>query len=202
MKHFRRKITRKTNEHGEHFGDMRIIPFNSEKYLQFEIGEICVLDSYQFLSTSLDEFVSLLAKAGKDNFLNTLKHGLKVTKIHRIVSFKQSPWLRPWIELCNKRRREANSDFESNLAKLQANATFGKTMENIKNRVNVRLIDDPDRLIKATSSISFRQSEIVNPELVMVRGARPQIKLNKPIAVGFSILKLSKESCTASFTMY
>ena len=99
----------------------------------------------------------------------------------------------PWIELCNKRRHEAKSDFESNLTKLQANATFGKTMENIRNRVNVRLIADPDRLVKATSSISFRQSEIVNPELVMVFRGRPQIKLNKPIAVGYSILELSKE---------
>jgi len=86
----------------------------------------------------------------------------------------------------------ARSDFESDLAKLQPNATFGKTMENVRNRVNVRLIVDPNKLTKAVSKPSFRQSEIINPDLVMVKGARAKIKLNKPIIVGFSVLELSK----------
>jgi len=68
------KLTRKTNHDCEYFGDIRIIPLNSEKYLQFEIGELCFMDSCQFLSSSLDELVSLLAKAGKENFFHILKH--------------------------------------------------------------------------------------------------------------------------------
>ena len=55
------------------------------------------------------------------------RHGLKVSKIHRILSFTQARWMRPWIELCNRNRRAARSDFESDLAKLEANATFGKS---------------------------------------------------------------------------
>ena len=121
-----------------------------------------------------------------------VKHGLKLTKIHRILSFGQAPWLKPWIDLCNKQRREARSDFESDLAKLQANATFGKTMEQVRHRVNVRLIADPTTLTKAVSKTSYRQSEIINPDLVMVRGARSKVTLNKPIAVGFCILEISK----------
>ena len=74
-------------------------------------------------------------------------------------------------------------------AKLQANATFGTTMEQVRNRVNVRLIADPNKLIKA---VTKRESEIINQDLVMVRGARAKITLNKPIAVGFSILEISK----------
>ena len=121
-----------------------------------------------------------------------VKHGLKVTKIHRILSFDQSPWLKSWIDHCNKQRREATSDFHSDLAKLQANATFGKTMEQVRHRVNIRLIADPNKLLKAVSKVSFRQSEIINPELAMVRGARAKVTLNKPIAVGFCILEISK----------
>ena len=83
----------------------------------------------------------------------------------------------------------ARDDFESDLAKLQENATFGKTMENVRNRVNVRLIVDPNKLTKAVSKLSFRQSEIINPDLVMVRAARGKVMLNKPIAVGFSVLE-------------
>jgi len=80
------------------------------------------------------------------------------------------------------------------LAKLQANATFGKTMEQVRNRVNVRLIADPNKLLKAVTKVSFRESEIINQDLVMVRGDRTNITLNKPIAVGFSISEISKWS--------
>ena len=121
-----------------------------------------------------------------------VKHGLIVTKIHRIISFFQRRWLKPWIDVCTRQRIMARSDFEADLAKLQANATFGKTMENVRNRVNVRLIADPDKLTKAVSKPSFRHSEIINQDLVMVKVARGKIMLNKPIAVGFTILELSK----------
>ena len=120
------------------------------------------------------------------------RHGLVITKIHRILSFTQSAWLKPWIDLCNEQRRAARSDFESDMAKLQANATFGKTLEQVRNRVNIRLIADPNKLLKTVASVSFRQSEIINSDLVMVRAARTKVKLNKPIAVGFSILEISK----------
>jgi len=121
-----------------------------------------------------------------------VKHGLIITNIHRIVSFFQRRWLKPWIDVCTRQRLMARSDFEADLAKLQANATFGKTMENVRNRVNVRLIVDPNKLTKAVSKPSFRQSEIINPDLVMVKASRGKIMLNKPIAVGFAILELSK----------
>ena len=84
----------------------------------------------------------------------------------------------------------ARSDFEADLAKLQANATFRKTVENVHNRVNVRLIADADKLTKAISKPSFRQSAITNQGFVMVKAARVKIMLNKPIAVGFAICLL------------
>jgi len=117
------------------------------------------------------------------------KHGVVITKIHRILSHTQRAWLKPWIDLCNEQQKAARSEFESDLAKLQANATFGKTMEQARNRVNVRLIADPNKLLKAVAKVSFRESEIINQDLVMVRGARTKITLNKPIALGFSILE-------------
>ena len=121
-----------------------------------------------------------------------VQQGLIVDKIHRILAFKQSRWLEPWISYCTAKRQIATSDFESNLAKLQANSTFGKTMEQVRKRVNVRLICDPHKLTKAVSSPMFQQAEIINNDLTMVRGARRLIKLNKPISVGFTILEISK----------
>ena len=75
----------------------------------------------------------------------------------------------------------ALDEFESDLAKLQANATFGKTMEQVRNRVNVRLIADPKKLAKAVSRPTFGQAELINEDLTMVRGARQRVTLNKPI---------------------
>ena len=57
------------------------------------------------------------------------EQGLVVTKIHRVIAFDQNPWLKPWIDYCTTRRQMACTEFESDLAKLQANTTFGKTID-------------------------------------------------------------------------
>jgi len=122
-----------------------------------------------------------------------LNYGLILTKIHRVLSFEQRPWLnKPWIDYCTTKRKTVTSEFESDLAKLQANATFGKTMEQVRHRVNVRLICNEHKLAKAVSKPSFRQSEIINDDLVMVRGDKQTITLNKPFSIGFTILEISK----------
>jgi len=112
--------------------------------------------------------------------------------MHRILAFKQEQWLKPWIDYCTARRMQATTEFESDLAKLMANATFGKSLENVRNRQNIRLIVDKNKLTKAVSRTSFRQSEIINDDLVLVKAARRQATLNKPISVGFVVLELSK----------
>ena len=56
IKYFKRKYTRVSGT--QCYDDISIIPLNSQKYLQFQIGELRFLDSFQFLSTSLDELVS------------------------------------------------------------------------------------------------------------------------------------------------
>jgi len=67
---------------------------------------------------------------------------------------------------------QATSEFQSDMAKLMANATFGKTMEQVRNRQNIRLIAEANKLTKAVSKVSFRQSEIINDDLVLVKAAR------------------------------
>jgi len=124
------------------------------------------------------------------NFMS--KHGLVLSKIYRVILFDQNPGLEPWIAYCTERRKMARDEFESDLAKLQANATFGKTMEQVRHRVNVRLICGPNKLAKAVSRPTFRRAEIINDDLTLVRGARQRVTLNKPISVGFSIVEISK----------
>jgi hypothetical protein len=100
--------------------------------------------------------------------------------------------LKPWIDYCTTQRASAKSDFESDLAKLKANSTFGKCLESVRHRQNIRLIADSAKALKAVSKPTFRTSEIINADLVMVKGARQCITLNKPISAGFAILEISK----------
>ena len=70
-----RKYTEHTGTNGKpSYDDVKVIAHNAEKFLQIEIGELRFLDSYQFLSASLDELVSLLLKSGKHNIVHTQKH--------------------------------------------------------------------------------------------------------------------------------
>ena len=75
LKHFEKKYVEHHGEDGSvSFDDVEVTPQSSEKYLQFQIGNLRFLDSFQFLSTSLEELASLLLKSGKDNFVHTTAH--------------------------------------------------------------------------------------------------------------------------------
>ena len=75
LKHFEKKYVKHHGEDGSvSFDEVEVTPQNSEKYLQFQIGNLRFLDSFQFLSTTLEELVSLLLKSGKDNFVHTTAH--------------------------------------------------------------------------------------------------------------------------------
>lgn len=65
-----------------------------------------------------------------DNLKLALKHGIRLKKIHRILSFQQKPFLKPYIELNTKLRSEATTEFRKNLFKLMNNIIFGRSIMN------------------------------------------------------------------------
>ena len=118
--------------------------------------------------------------------------GLKLTKIHRVLEFDQSPWLKQYIDYNTEKRKNAKNDFEKDFFKLMNNSVFGKTMENIRKRVDVRLVTDEKKLLKLTSKPTYVSSKIFNENLVAVHKIKETLTLNRPAYIGMCILDLSK----------
>ena len=118
--------------------------------------------------------------------------GLKLTKIHRALEFDQSPWLKPYIDFNTKKRAKAKNSFEKDFFKLMNNSVFGKTMENLRKRQDIKLVTDEEQLLKWSSKPSFISCKIFNKDLVAIHKAKTTLTLNRPAYVGMCILDLSK----------
>jgi len=118
--------------------------------------------------------------------------GLKITRIHGGIKFKESQWLKKYIDLNTKLRTKATNDFEKDFFKLMNNSVFGKTMENIENHVDIRLVCDEKEALKLAAKTNFDRFTIFDENLIAVHMKRTRLKYNKPIYLGMCILDLSK----------
>ena len=118
--------------------------------------------------------------------------GMVVKKIHRVMKFKQSDWLKSFVMFNTAKRMNVANEFEKAFLKLIINSVYGKTMENVRKRVNVKLINNEKKYLKVVSRPSFVSQKILDKNLVAVHKIKPVLLLNKPIYNGFSILELSK----------
>ena len=119
--------------------------------------------------------------------------GLKIKKVHRVLEFNQSPWLKQSILTSTlKKRKNAKNSFEKDFFKLMNNSVFGKTMENLRKRVDVRLVTDEKKLDKFTAKPTYVSSKVFNENLMAVHKVKETLTLNRPAYVGMCILDLSK----------
>ena len=120
--------------------------------------------------------------------------GMKIKQVHKVLEFNQSAWMEPYIMKNTELRKDAKNDFEKDFYKLMNNAVFGKTMENVRNRVDIKLMRTADekRIKTYIAKPTYVRSAIFNEDLIGIENHKTEVKLNKPIYVGMSILDLSK----------
>ena len=118
--------------------------------------------------------------------------GLKITKIHRGLKFEERDWLKGYIDLNTELRTKAKNDFEKDFFKLMNNSVFGKKMENIEKRVDVRLVTKREEAMKLSSKPNYNKHTIFDENLIAVHMKRTKLVYNKPIYLGMCIFDLSK----------
>ena len=126
------------------------------------------------------------------NLKQYLNMGLKLEAVNRAISFEQSPWMEPYIRKNTELRKTASNSFEKDFFKLMNNSVFGKTIENIRKRQNIRLVDNRKTAFKLTKKPNFERVTIFDKNLIAAHMKKTEVYFNKPVYVGQAILDLSK----------
>ena len=121
-----------------------------------------------------------------------LKHGLKLKKVHRVIKFQQSRWMKAYIMLNTRLRKDAKNEFEKDFFKLMNNSVFGKTMENIRNHKDMKLVTSDKKYLKYVMKPNFKDGHPFYAHLFVVEMGKTEITMNKPVYLGQAILDLSK----------
>ena len=111
-----------------------------------------------------------------------LSLGMKLTKIHKVLKFKQSDWMKKYINFNTEKRTNAANSFEKDF----------KTMENLQKIITVRLENNEKDFLKYTSRTTHITHKIFDKNYAAIHEIKPVLTLSKPIYVGFTVHELSK----------
>ena len=114
-----------------------------------------------------------------------LNNGLKLKKVHNVIRFMQKAWLKPYIDMNTKLRKEAKSEFEKDFFKLMNNSVFGKTMKNVRKHRDIKLVTTEEKRIKLVSEPNYHTAKHFN--LLVIKMKKTKVKMNKPVYLGISI---------------
>ena len=135
----------------------------------------------------------------KENYIIHIKalkqainHGLKLEKVHKVIEFDQEAWLKSYIDMNTNLRTQAKNDFEKDFFKLMNNSVFGKTMENVSNHRDIKIVTMDKRRSILASEPNYHSTKYISKDLLIMEMKKTEVKMNKPIYLGQAILGLSK----------
>ena len=121
-----------------------------------------------------------------------LKHGLILKRVHRVIEFDQSAWLKPYINFNTQLRTQAKNDFEKDFFKLMNNSVFRKMMENIRKHKDIKLVINTKDYLKNVMKPNFKSGVLFGENLMGCEMGKTKVVMNKPVYLGQAILDLSK----------
>ena len=118
--------------------------------------------------------------------------GLLLRKVHCAIEYRQMRWLKPYIDKNQQLRKNATQEHEKDLFKLLNNSVYGKTCENLKKRSDIRLVTSAEKCRKLTEKPHCQGFKIFGENLAAVQLEKVVARIDKPTAVGFKVLEMSK----------
>ena len=112
--------------------------------------------------------------------------------MHRAIQFNQKVWLKPYIDMNTKLRKEAKNEFEKDLFKLMNNSVFRKTMENVRNHRDIKLVTTEEKRSKLVSAPNHHATKHFSENLLAIEMKKRKVKMNEPVYLGMSILHIGK----------
>ncbi|CAC5407070.1 unnamed protein product [Mytilus coruscus] len=162
------------------YNKVKLLSKNSENYISIDYGsyyeKLRFLDSYRFMLKGLSDVAKSM-----DDFPILEKE------------FEESDWLAKYINFNTEQRTKSKSDFEKDLWKLMNNSFYGKTLEDIRGRSEIKLLTDMEEVKKYIKKPNFKDSTIFNDNFVAIENNVTSVKFNKPIYLGQAILDYSKQ---------
>ena len=117
---------------------------------------------------------------------------MKLKNVHRVIKFQQKAWLKSYTDMNTKLRKETKNEFEKDFFKLMNNSVFGKTMENVRKRRDIKLLTTEKRRIKLVSEPNYHTTKQFSENLLVIEMKEAKVKMNKPVYLGMSTLDISK----------
>ena len=110
-----------------------------------------------------------------------LNDGLKLAKVQRIIQFDQEAWLKTYIDMNTDQRKDAKNDFEKDIFKLMNNPAFGKTMENVRNHRDIKIVTTNKRRSILASEPNYHSTKCISKDLLIMEMSKVEVKMNKPV---------------------
>ena len=121
-----------------------------------------------------------------------LDHGLILNTVHKVIEFRQGAWLKPYIDMNTELRKHAKNESDKEIFQLMNNSACGKTMENVRNHRDIRLVTTHKRRCILASEPNYYLTKYISNYLLIMEMKMTEVRMNKPIYLGQAILDLSK----------
>ena len=174
--------------------EIKNIPGNNlSEYQKYLNNKLNIKYNKKYKKLILDLSTKKNYKIYYKNLEYYMQLGIKVDKIHKILIFDEKSFLKEYIDLNTELRKNSKNDLEKDLFKLMNNAICGKSMENVLNKSNIKLINNnPEKLLKLIKEPNFEHIHKISDKQVLVQSKPVKTKFNKLIYLGACILETIK----------